>query len=192
MHQPKDTQLSQLSDEELFRRVKADGHEAVRVLFYRHFKMAVAIGVRMSGDEAEGKDIAQQVFIKLWEKRNALETPDSVVAYIKRMAINEALAQRRKSVRRTELSENITANQVTPPEGEDMLREQQMQREIDRAVEALPDKCREVFKLSRFEEMSYKEISTTLSISIKTVENHMGRALRELRTALREHLSIFF
>ena len=191
MSQAQDT-FSQLSDEELYMRVKEDDREALRVLFYRHFKTSVAIGIRMVGEEDAGKDVAQQVFIRLWEKRTGLEIAGSMLAYIKRMTINEALAQRRTSVRRQELGEHVHTQVVSLPEGENRIREEQMQQQIDKAVDALPDKCREVFKLSRFEDLSYKEISATLNISIKTVENHMGRALRELRTALKEHLSIFF
>ena len=66
-----------------------------------------------------------------------------------------------------------------------------LQVEIDQAIDSLPEKCRLVFVLSRFEDMTYQEIADQLGISIKTVENQISKALKSLRSALSPYLSVF-
>ncbi|RLD19202.1 MAG: RNA polymerase sigma-70 factor [Bacteroidetes bacterium] len=179
-------------DNELWQRIKRDDNDALKTLFYSHFKTLAAIGQRISGDPDEGKDIAQKVFIQLWEKRDTIHIEGDIRSYLKRMAINEALAQKRTVLRKQELQTNIEVANYVNPDGEEQVIAGELQESVDRAVEALPEKCGEVFKLSRYEDLSYKEIGETLNISVKTVESHMGRALRQLREALKTYMSIFF
>jgi RNA polymerase sigma-70 factor (ECF subfamily) len=68
----------------------------------------------------------------------------------------------------------------------------ELQDNVNKAIDSLPPKCRAIFQLSRYEELTYKEIAIKLDISVKTVENQMGRALRILRIKLRGYLSLFF
>lgn len=180
------------NENDLWKRVRSDDADALKTLFYGHFKSLVAIGQRISGDPDEGKDIAQMVFIQLWEKRHELNIVGDVLPYLKRMAINEALGQARTSKRKQDLQTNIDTSEHVNPDGEEQLIVGEMQNHIDNAVQALPQKCGEVFKLSRYEDLTYREIGDALNISVKTVENHMGRALQQLRTALRSYMSIFF
>ncbi len=179
-------------DKERWQRIRRDDNDALKTLFYSHFKTLAAIGQRISGDPDEGKDIAQQVFIQVWEKRHTLAVEGDILPYLKRMAINEALAQKRTAQRKQELQTNIEIVDRVNPDGEDQVMVGELQESVDRAVAELPEKCGEVFKLSRYEDLSYKEIGETLNISVKTVENHMGRALRQLRDALKTYMSIFF
>ena len=179
-------------DHELWQRIRRDDNDALKTLFYSHFKTLAAIGQRISGDPDEGKDIAQQVYIQVWEKRHTLDIEGDILPYLKRMAINEALAQKRTAERRQELQTNIEIVDRVNPDGEDMVMAEELQVSVVKAVADLPEKCGEVFKLSRYEELTYKEIGETLNISVKTVESHMGRALRQLREALKTYMSIFF
>lgn len=179
-------------DKELLERLKNDDAEALKVLFYRHFNTLATIGQRMSGDIDEGKDIAQKVFIRFWEKRGDIVINESAISYLKRMAINESVAESRTRKRRQEIRGGMETASQTSETGETQVIQAETKETIMVAVENLPDKCREVFKMSRFEELTYKEISETLNISVKTVESHMGRALRELRGALRQFISILF
>jgi RNA polymerase sigma-70 factor (ECF subfamily) len=179
-------------DIELWALVKHDDNDALKTLFYSHFKALATIGQRILGSSDSGKDVAQKVFIQLWEKRHELHVEGDILPYLKRMAINEALAQKRSDKRKLELQTNLTLTDRINPEGEERAIEEDLKVSVDKAVEQLPEKCGEVFKLSRYEELTYKEIGETLNISVKTVENHMGRALRQLREALKSYMSIFF
>lgn len=179
-------------DIELWQRIKRSDSEALKALFYKHFKALAAIGHRISGDPDEGKDIAQKVFIQVWEKRHTLDIEGDMLPYLKRMAINDALGQKRTAQRKQELQTNLEVSNHVDADGESNLIANDLRESVDRAVDDLPEKCGEVFRLSRYEDLTYREISETLNISIKTVENHMGRALRQLRTALKSYMHIFF
>ena len=74
---------------------------------------------------------------------------------------------------------------------EDQILHQELSEKINAAINLLPPRCQEIFKLSRFEELTYKEIAARLGLSIKTVENQMGKALKVLKASLKQYLSIF-
>jgi RNA polymerase sigma-70 factor (ECF subfamily) len=139
-------------------------------------------------DEDLVKDLAQKVFIRLWEKRFEIEINYSLSAYLRRMAINEALYyHRRKKVFETEeqlasVSDTEENHPVSLAEAGDL------KLAYYQALSLLPPKCKIIFLLSREEELSYREIAEELTISIKTVENQMGKALKILREALSDWL----
>jgi RNA polymerase sigma-70 factor (ECF subfamily) len=103
------------------------------------------------------------------------------------MAINEALAWLR--AKKNQQPEELTFATPMPTQldGESMLLHSELSEQIHKVVDSLPPRCRAVFQLSRFEELSYQEIADEMGISIKTVEHQMGKALR----VLREQLKIF-
>ena len=179
-------------DTELWQRIQRNDPDALKTLFYKHFNTLSAIGKRVSGDHDDGKDVAQKVFIQFWEKRQDLNIEGAILAYLKRMAINEALMQARSAKRKGQLQANIEIRDYVNPDGEADAIAGDLQKRVDNAIEALPEKCAEVFKLSRYEDLTYKEIGESLNVSVKTVENHMGRALRQLREALKNYMNIFF
>jgi len=74
---------------------------------------------------------------------------------------------------------------------EDQILHQELSDKIEIAISLLPPRCQEIFRLSRFEDLTYKEIAARLDISIKTVENQMGKALRVLKASLKQYLTIF-
>ena len=76
--------------------------------------------------------------------------------------------------------------------GESEMLQSELQKNVTDAINSLPPKCRAIFQLSRFEDLTYKEIAAKLDISVKTVENQMGKALRVLRGKLRGYLTMFF
>ena len=179
---------SNTQDIEYLSRLRDDDQEAYKHLFYRYFEQLSATGARMTGDHDTGREAAQRVMLKLWESRSQLSNIENVGGYLKRMVINEAMAMSRTEARRLNIRTGLTLEDSTSAQVEDDMDAADLQEAVNKAVDALPDKCREVFKLSRFEELSYKEISQTLDISTKTVENHVGRALRELRISLKRYL----
>ena len=142
-------------------------------------------------DKDVAEDLAQDSFFVLWEKRDEIQI--SVKSYLYRIAINKSFNHLQKSKKFVETkdgdltefesSENTTENQVNLVYAEN---------EVKQAIDSLPPACRAIFVMSRMDEMSYKEISESLEISIKTVENQMSKALRILREKLLMILVIFF
>lgn len=143
-------------------------------------------------DLSSSEDIVQEVFARVWEKRQDLITSDTIRFYLFAAVRNNCLTHLKKEKKAAivELSdydvaeEQIAFSQEVKPEADYKML-------LAAAMDQLPDKCREVFVLSRMSKQSYKEISDTLGISVKTVENQIGKALKILRAFLKEKNALF-
>ena len=164
---------------------------AFEQVFKTHYKSLHAYAFSMLKDEDDAEEMVQQVFFKLWERSESLSFSGSIAAYLYRAVHNESLNflkhQKVKAGHQLHVaysmknkSEQAHGN-VTGKELENKFRE---------ALNELPEQCRTVFQLSRFEDLKYREIANKLDISIKTVENHMGKALKLLRTKLVDFLPL--
>ena len=139
------------------------------------------------GDMDAAEDIVQERFLKLWEKRTEMAITYSIKAYLYKMVHNACLNRLRHAKTQTKYMQynatQIDNNPVQPSEGGF-----EVQAHIQKALDTLPEQCRYVFELNRFEDLKYREIAEQLGISIKTVENHIGKALRLLRVELAEYM----
>lgn len=172
--------------------LKADDPTTVKQLFYQFYPFLCNTVFRIVKDKDIAEDLAQDTFFKFWEKRQSIEIKTSLKAYLRKMAVNEGLYYLRKN-KKFKKEENIEWNDLTLATNavEEKVLEQELGEKIDIAIQQLPPRCQEVFRLSRYEDLSYKEIAVKLNISIKTVENQMGKALKILRRALKEYLPFF-
>ncbi|MBI1225282.1 MAG: RNA polymerase sigma-70 factor [Bacteroidetes bacterium] len=170
-------------------RLRSDDKAVLKELFDAHYKAVCAAVHRIVGERGVTEDLAQQVFIRFWEKRNQIQIDSSPGAYLHRMAVNESLAWLR--AKKNQQPEEITFATPLPIQldGENILLHNELHDQIHKVIDSLPPRCRAVFQLSRFEELSYQEIADKMDISIKTVEHQMGKALRVLREQLRPLLS---
>ena len=177
---------------EILNQLRSDDQSVLKSLFQEHYKSVCRSIYRLVKDKAAVEDIAQDVFIKFWEKRHKLNITSSVAAYLHRMGTNEAISylRRKKHFESEDVIEYSVPNQLYT--AEDEMLQSELQQNITTAINSLPPKCRAIFQLSRFEELSNKEIAAKLDISVKTVENQMGKALRVLRGKLRGYLGMFF
>ncbi len=163
---------------------------ALRQLFELHYKHLLSDVYRLIKDEDTCKDIAQEVFVELWNKRETLDIHTSLRAYLRKAAVNRAL-NHIKTSKRIVLEDDaqswVEVGEDT--ESELALHETTENREhaLRLAIDALPEKCRLVFCLSRFDNMSHKEIAEKLGISVKTIENQITKAMKSLRETLRRH-----
>lgn len=140
-----------------------------------------------SSDDAE--EVVQAVFFKLWERRADLQIETSFKAYIYRAVHNACLNQIKHEQVKQQHAAYVKATELEGVD-EDPVEQKELEQEIGRAIEQLPEKCREVFELNRFEGLKYREVAQMLNISEKTVENQMGKALKLLRTSLGRYLKI--
>ena len=183
--------MNNSEDHELYSRIRSGDEEALRALFYKYFATLCAVANRILQDGLAAEDVAQTVFINFWNKRSSVRIEDSVFAYLRKMVVHEALGVKRKITRRGALDEQRPVAELSHSDVEDQVIGDEMQLQVESAIEALPEQCRKAFKLSRFEDMTYREIANDLGVSVKTVENHIGRALRHLRVSLQQYLQIF-
>ena len=137
------------------------------------------------------KDIVHNVFVNLWEKRDQLDASTSFKSYLFTAVHNRSLNYIRDQKKFDKNEFVPETNEAINYESADSLETTELQKKINNAIDSLPEKCREIFLLNRFEELKYQEIADKLNISIKTVETQMSKALKTLREKLGQYLVQF-
>ncbi len=140
-----------------------------------------------SRDAAE--DVVQEVFVRLWRQRDQFDVRDPL-PYLYRAVRNRLVTCRRAELVRERWRTSVAREHVHAVDAGSELELAELRRALARAVEALPERCRVIFTMSREQDLSYPEIARSLGISVKTVETQMGRALKALRTKLAGYLSV--
>ena len=141
-------------------------------------------------DLDEAKGLVHEVFIAVWEKMDTLPEDVQYRSYLYTSVRNRCLNHIRDK-KKTVLLENVPEQRL-PRENNTAVETEELEREIDLVVNSLPQKCRQVFELSRFEGLKYSQIAEKMGISVKTVEAQMSKALNVLKDHLSEFLSLLF
>ncbi|MEY3239546.1 MAG: hypothetical protein RIR11_984 [Bacteroidota bacterium] len=176
-----------LSDEILAKRLTAGDKPAFDVVFKRHYKMVVNVIYKYIDDASYSEDLAQAVFVKLWNNHQKLEIHTSLSSYLRKAGINGALnhiSTKKRFIFSEPEKWEAELLDTSAEENEQIHEEEQLELQLHKAINQLPEKCRIVFKLNRFEGFSHKEIADKLDITPKTIENHMTKALRLLKEAM--------
>ena len=165
--------------------------EVFEKLFKTHFKSLFAYAYTIVKDEMVAEEMVQNVFFKIWEKKNDLDIRSTALAYLYKSVYHESLNylkhKKVKEAYQAHASYQMK-NQSDHASKKIMLSE--LEQQINKALSELPEQCRTIFQMSRFEELKYQEIADRLGLSIKTVENQMGKALKILRFKLVDYLPI--
>ena len=182
-----------LDDSALIQGLQKQDEAAFEVVFKTHYKNLRAYAFTITNDNAAADEMVQNVFFKLWERTETLTISGSIAAYLYRAVNNESLnylkhlkvrAQHQLFVRQR--NEESTAGAATD------VQVKELELKLRQALNELPEQCRTVFQLSRFEELRYREIADRLQISVKTVENQIGKALKILRTRLSDFMILIW
>lgn len=178
-----------MTDKELLTRLRAGDQVAFRQLFDRFYKYLVVTVNNVSGDEQMAHDIAQDVFLTIWKKRNELNI-NNLKSYLRRAALN-------KMLNRIKANRMVFHDSSTLPESPsefseplELTKANNLQEAVNKAMDVLPRRCRMVFKLRRLEGLSLKEIAAKLEISPKTVENQLTKAMKIMRVQLKDFLPL--
>ena len=172
-----------MSERETLERLRSGEHAAFETLFRAHYAGLVGLADSVVRDRAAAEELAQDVMLELWRRRESLSIDTTLKAYLFRAVRNRAL----NHVRHLRTAERLTP----PPDGtgpfppsDSGVEEGEIQQALRDAVAGLPERCRQVFELSRVHGLTYPEIASAMEISVKTVEAQMGKALRVLRDRL--------
>lgn len=142
-------------------------------------------------DRDEAEEIVQSAFLSVWEKRKTLDIKTSLKSYLYTMVRNTSLnVIKHEKIKQRYVGEALAVEDRSHENVSQKVLSLELEEKIQRAMESLPEQCRLVFKLSRFEELKYSEIAEQLQISIKTVENQMGKALKIMREQLKDYLPV--
>ena len=180
--------LSNHTDEQLITLLSTDDGKVIEVIFKRYYVFLCRVLVRVLKDENMSEDLAQEVLYDIWRKRKTIHINTSLKAYLRRAAINKALNFIRDRKIKWEGEEQVPVQISKFINAPQQIEADELQQFINEAIDALPERCRLIFSLSRFEEMTYQEIANHLDISIKTVENQISKALKLLRNSLSHYL----
>jgi RNA polymerase sigma-70 factor (ECF subfamily) len=163
--------------------------ETFERLFKTHFKSLYAYAYTIVKDEMAAEEMVQNVFFKIWEKRGGLNIQSPALAYLYKSVYHESLNYlKHQKVKAAYQAHTVyqMKNQTDNASKKIMLSE--LEQQINKALDELPEQCRTIFQMSRFEELKYQEIADRLGLSIKTIENQMGKALKILRLKLVDYL----
>jgi len=172
-----------INEQLLITRLKKGNLQAYEIVFLSYTTRLCNYICKLSNDKELSKDLVQNVMIRLWEKRSSLQINTSVRSYLFRACHNEFLMHIRKQKREQDMLDILkweTLSQIHVEQKEN-LTEIKLQK-IEKAIEQLPAKCKQVFKLSRLEQKKHKEIAVLLGISTKTIENQITKAVKFLKT----------
>lgn len=176
------------SDDELLHLIK-DGNElAFAQLFESYWEELLDTAYRVLQDKDAAKDIVQEVFTNLWRHRQGLSVKN-ITSYLHQSTRYAVFRFIKKS--KTMVTDfDLVSHPIEVNNTEETIRYHELSDQLENLVGELPEQCQKVFRLSRFEHLSNKEIATKLDISVRTVENHMAKALTTLRFKLNTLASI--
>ena len=173
---------------QLLKRRDESGFEQV---FKCYFKNLYKYALTILQDHDQAEDTVQNVFYKLWDKMDSLHFQDSLAAYLYRAVYNESLNHLKHKKIKLKHQSFITRSMKDQWDGAHRkLMFSELERRLQTAIHELPEQCRTIFQMIRFEELRYLDIAQRLGISVKTVENQMGKALKQLRIKLIDYLQL--
>lgn len=186
----KERVLTEPQEANILSAIRQGNESAFEQVFRLYYAPLCRYAVRFVMESAEAEEVVQQVFTRVWERRAELNITVSLKSYLYRSVHNGCLnlKQKQQNERHYRETQLRVVHASTEPLME--MRSRELQQAITNALDVLPEQCRRVFELSRFEELKYKEIADSLGISIKTVENQMGKALRIMREQLAPYLTL--
>lgn len=176
-----------------------DFDNTYKTLFRKYYPNLIFYATRLIGGE-DAEDVVQDVFVELWKRKDSIEFGDQIQAFLYRAVYTRSLnvlKHREIQDKYSSAMEEINRKRMEfyqPHDSNDVIKRienRELRLEIFHAINELPDKCKEVFKLSYLHEMKNKEIADVLGVSLRTVEAHMYKALKLLRSKL-GHLWLTF
>lgn len=180
---------SDVGDKEIFSSVKEGNEQAYYELFDRYWEKLYTIAKSILQDADLGQDLVQEVFIDLWERKEQIEN-ENIGGYLNRairFKVYKALRDGKLNADHLEFIESIPT-----PATLDDIEYEELQVQIEQHISELPERCAEVFRLSRYEHLSNREIAEKLQLSQRTVETHISNAIKVLREKLSTILVLLF
>lgn len=156
--------------------------------FKSHFKRLHIYAITIVKDSEVAEEMVQNVFYKLWERNLEVLKDSSINSYLYRAVHNESLNYlKHQQVKQAYQTYAMKQGEEIVPETHSVTYKELVAK-LESTMNELPEQCRTVFQMSRFEGLKYREIADKLNVSVKTIEKHMGKALSIMRVQLADHL----
>lgn len=167
---------------------RANCESSFRRFFHHFYPQMFELALYYTKNQALAEEVVSDVFLKVWKQRKRLETISNVKSYllvaVKRQSLNYMRTTRYTPLFAHDLEQLTIIDGRTP---ENILLSDEMLEVVSQSIQNLPEKCRLVFKLVKEEKLKYKEVAELLNISEKTVDMHIGKALKRIREDLEQH-----
>jgi RNA polymerase sigma-70 factor (ECF subfamily) len=175
--------IHHVEEAELLVRLRQGDDDAYSAIFREHYPLLVVVATRLLGERALAEEIAQDVMLELWRRREALVLTGPLRAYLQQATRNRALNRIRQS-KTAQRGEVYLRGPSESPASDSRVISGELAGAVATAIASLSEPQREVFEMNRTKGLTYGEIADLLGISVKSVEARMGRALKQLREQL--------
>jgi len=175
-----------LADDDLITLLKHDD-DAFKIIYHKYSTKLYQSAYNIIRDREACEDIIQELFMEVWLKRKSIKINTSLKSYLFISVKNRVLMKLRSQ--KITLGEDAMEFLIDNYATDNMTEERSLKKFLAQEVDRLPEKCAEIFRLSRNEQLSNKEIAESLNISVKTVENQISIAIKRLRNSMSEVLS---
>jgi len=177
-----------LNDKQTIRKIRRGDIVAFEMLFRRYYAVLCQWAHHYLHDRDASEEVVQDLFYHLWRDHASLSIRISVKSYLYRAVSNNCMMILRNQSRRAAIESDLAREtQIRESQPSDALENKEIMEIVNRTLEELPERPATIFRMSRYEGMKYREIAEKLSISIKTVEANMGKALEMFRKNLQEY-----
>ena len=183
--------MHETEDQVLFEKIRSGDIRAFETLFHRYYKHLCVYATSLIHEDDEAEEFVQDMFVRIWDKRFQLEIKSSVRNYLFRSVKNLCLNYISHNRIKSAYTRKVLSEAGNMDDDESFF-EPELAAKIEKCISELPEKRREIFRLSREAGLKYQEIAETLGISVKTVEVQMGLALKALRDKLKEYRTFLY
>lgn len=166
----------------LIKAIHAGDENALKTIYHHYYQKLCVYMLNFTTDRSLAEDVVQDTFLKFWDKRASLKINGSISAYLYRITHNNFIDNYRKAKRWDQELENFklaSLSQLIDDDNEDLFDQRLLM--VQKAIAQLPERCKEIFLMSKEKGLRYQQIAEELDISIKTVENQIGKALQLIR-----------
>jgi RNA polymerase sigma-70 factor (ECF subfamily) len=180
--------MMNLKERQQLRKIQKGDITSFEALFHQYYSGLCAYAQSLVGMKEVAEEVVQDVFFNIWKNRETLRIRQSLQSYLYRAAFNNSMMYLRK-MRREHFMEDLSRPEpdMDGPDPSQVVQLDEVSKLITQTLEGLPERTREIFRLNRQEGLKYREIAMKLSISEKTVEANMGKALKALRKSMERY-----
>jgi RNA polymerase sigma-70 factor (ECF subfamily) len=179
------------SDRKIFNEIKKGNLKTFERLFKKYYSSLCNYATKYLKDLNKAEEVVQELFYRLWEKRNKLDINVSLKSYLYRAVYNgclQYLNHRAIEIRYEDYYKKQPKEY--DKDASEAINMQELNQVIDKTLNSLPERCRNIFLLNRQDGLKYREIAEKMDLSVKTVEANMGKALKLLRKNLKNYVHV--